>query len=96
MSGGSWDYVCWKFQETAYRLLNESCPYRRALGKQILSISGVLHDIEWADSSDISKEDALVSLKKHLTHEEVLDVLCKDAQSNIRKLKEVLNKIEEK
>lgn len=57
MSGGSWDYVCYKFEDVAERLLTEQSPARRALGNQIALIAKALHDIEWVDSGDYGRGD---------------------------------------
>jgi hypothetical protein len=66
MSGGSWDYVSDKVDEAAGRLLKESCPYRRALGRRLKLMAEALHEIEWVDSSDTSHPAEVPSIRAAL------------------------------
>lgn len=63
MSGGSWDYVHYKFEEVAERLLDyRQSSSRRALGKHVELIAKALRAIEWVDSGDSgvgAEEDAI-------------------------------------
>lgn len=52
MSGGSWNYCYSSMQEASDRLVNESAPERRALGRLMSKIAKAMHDIEWVDSGD--------------------------------------------
>lgn len=52
MSGGSWNYICFKIEEVAERLMFSSDPMRRALGRKLEPFAKALHDIEWVDSND--------------------------------------------
>jgi len=52
MSGGSWEYVCYKIEGAADRLIQSDAPARRALGAALKPFSKALHDIEWVDSGD--------------------------------------------
>lgn len=68
MSGGSWDYVSFKFEDVANRLENSepdrSCYLlRRALGKHIRLIATALHAIEWVDSCDWGNGDERKSIE---------------------------------
>jgi len=56
MSGGSWDYVCYKIEEAAERLRESKDPLRRALGDHMNLIAKAMHDIEWVDSGDYGKD----------------------------------------
>jgi hypothetical protein len=66
MSGGSWDYVGDKVHDPADRLLKESCPYRRALGRRLKLIAVALHEIEWVDSGDTSPGDEMSAVRAAL------------------------------
>ena len=66
MSGGSWNYVCYKIEDTAQRLLESRDPMRRALGEKLLPFAHALHDIEWVDSSDYGPGDDVEAIKKAL------------------------------
>ena len=66
MSGGSWDYVYGKVQDTAETLQHSTDALRRAFGNHLILCAKALHDIEWVDSCDYGKgqerpaiEDAL-------------------------------------
>lgn len=94
MSGGSWDYVCYKFADTASRLLQEKCPYRRALGLIINDISEAMHDIESVDSSDKSRGDEIPAIKKVVSKSDVLKVIIEDAKNIKDKLEMLLNEMD--
>lgn len=84
MSGGSWDYFYGKLEDVSYRLKNETCSYRKALGKLLLKCSNALHDIEWVDSCDKSPGDEIEAIKKALGKnykELVLSELIEKAES---------------
>jgi len=66
MSGGSWDYFCYKMQDAGERLLREKDPYRRALGEKMLLFADAMHDIEWVDSGDWGPGDEIPAIKKAL------------------------------
>ena len=61
MSGGSWDYVSFKVDEVAARLIsNKSASeyeLRAALGRWLEKVSEALHMIEWVDSGDCGPGD---------------------------------------
>lgn len=56
MSGGSYDYVCFKIQgiELSGCLTN---PRRAAFQKLLGLVGKAIHDIEWVDSCDYGKGD---------------------------------------
>lgn len=88
MSGGSWDYVCYKFGDVAERLLAEQNPARRALGKQVDLIAKALHDIEWVDSGDYGRDDDQEAIHAALganSKELVLAELIGGAEQSINK-----------
>lgn len=66
MSGGSWDYFCYKMEDVADRLCNEKQPERRALGRKMSSFAKAMHAIEWVDSSDSSPPEDTEAIKKAL------------------------------
>ncbi len=66
MSGGSWDYFCYKMEEVADRLCNEKQPERKAFGKQMRLFAKAMHAIEWVDSSDSSPPEDTDAIKKAL------------------------------
>ena len=59
MSGGSHDYICFKIQE-------ELCGQMRdaELNDLVQDVANLAHDLEWADSCDISYEDYKTSIHK--------------------------------
>lgn len=53
MSGGSYDYVCFKIKEAATNIRDQDADPRRAAFAKLLDLVGnAMHDIEWVDSSD--------------------------------------------
>jgi hypothetical protein len=66
MSGGSWDYVFSKFDETAERLLRDGRLERRALGRLVAKIGRAMKAIEWVDSCDDSPGDEVSDIRSAL------------------------------
>lgn len=98
MSGGSWDYVFYKFEDVAERLLAEQNPARRALGKQVALIAKALHDIEWVDSGDYGRdgdEKAIQSALGANAKELVLAELIGGAEQSINKFLSELQRLTE-
>lgn len=61
MSGGSYDYVSGRLADAASTLRSRHATETHvvALARLIDAIADVMHDIEWADSSDTTWDDAL-------------------------------------
>lgn len=66
MSGGSWEYVGYKVQEAAERLVRSQQPERRALGERLALMAQALLDIEWVDSADYSPGREADAIRKAL------------------------------
>lgn len=66
MSGGSWDYFCYKMEEVSDRLINERNPIRRAFGRKMQLFAAAMHDIEWVDSGDYGRDEDEISIKAAL------------------------------
>jgi PHP family Zn ribbon phosphoesterase len=95
MSGGSWDYVCYKFYDVAERLQRSQCSYRRALGKQVQTIGVAMKAIEWVDSSDCSPPHDTDAIKKALGQNGeklVLEQLVEDAREIHQRLGEQIER----
>lgn len=54
MSGGSWDYFCYKCDDVADRLRSSRDPIRRAFGAHMAKVAAAMKAIEWHDSRDTS------------------------------------------
>lgn len=63
MSGGSWDYVYFKVEETAERLRRDTDPLRRAFGSKLVKAADALRLIEGVDSGDWSKANEVEAIK---------------------------------
>jgi hypothetical protein len=63
MSGGSWDYFCFKMDDVVDKLQHERSPLRRAFGKHLSLCAKAMHDIEWADSGDIGEGEEIAAIK---------------------------------
>lgn len=58
MSGGSYDYACFKIDNMVDELRHtESNPRRAAFKKLLGLVAKAMHDIEWVDSCDYGKGD---------------------------------------
>ena len=51
MSGGSYNYICYKLEEEC-----KGAMYDAEMNDLIVDLCGVLHDLEWWQSCDISEE----------------------------------------
>ena len=90
MSGGSWDYICHRVDDTAIRLDGEKCAHRRALGKHLHVIVAALKAIEWVDSGDWVPPDDIDAIKKVFESgpdDPTLDFLLKDGEKLIQDLR---------
>jgi hypothetical protein len=55
MSGGSYDYVCFRISELGYIIRNQDKDPRRAAFAKLMGLVGeAMHDIEWVDSCDMA------------------------------------------
>jgi len=69
MSGGSYDYLCYKMEEAVESLINDKNPLRRAFGKKLQLFATAMHDIEWVDSDDYGLGDDEKAIKLALGDE---------------------------
>lgn len=92
MSGGSWDYFCFKMDEVSERLLRSDKVERRHLGKVMKDLSSVMHSIEWADSGDISEEEATKAINNFIKINSLIDkeLIIQDIKSIESFVNEVL------
>lgn len=88
MSGGSYDYVCYKIEEAADSLVNQSCPERRALGHLMHKVGKAMHEIEWVDSYDKRPGNEMEAIREVLNgvHVSPLELLIDDARNLIERL----------
>jgi hypothetical protein len=97
MSGGSYDYLCYKVQEAAIRLCDSTEPaYRRAFGLHLKKIAEALHDIEWVDSCDMGTGDDEKAIMECILPDNVLFASCEEAQRIKQELEDLINRIEDK
>ena len=94
MSGGSWNYVCYKVADAANRLVEDKCPYRRAFGLHLGLVSEALHDIEWVDSADKSPGDEIEAILQVIKPKEVLIASLDDAKKTSKELQKLIDEIE--
>ena len=57
MSGGSYEYLCFKITDMADRLVGDPDPIRSAFGQHLRLVADAAHDVEWVDSCDMGKGD---------------------------------------
>ena len=83
MSGGSYDYVEHRLNDCAstLRARHRDMPHVMALAALLDELSGVMHDIEWADSGDTSWNDALdAKIRQIVSPAQELQVTIDDAK----------------
>jgi hypothetical protein len=91
MSGGSWDYLTYKVDEAADRLIASANARRRALGKHVRLVAKALHDIEWNDSGDGAANEP-GSIDAVLNHRGALLSTIKEEAAELRRiLDEIVN-----
>jgi hypothetical protein len=69
MSGGSYNYVCYKIEEFAREIRYQEGPgeiheYRKRFSDLVKDVAKVAKEIEWADSCDTSQEDCHKAIKE--------------------------------
>lgn len=94
MSGGSWDYVYFRIDEAAIRLMESRDPLRRALGKKMEKVSQAMHDIEWVDSCDSRPGSEIPAIKAALGDDYkklAMKELIEEHEQLIKKWEELVN-----
>lgn len=86
MSGGSWDYLCYKVADAANQLVKSKCPRRKSFGHHLRLVAEALHDIEWVDSCDLGEGDEIKNIMKCITPREVLYTSLEDAKKTVLEL----------
>lgn len=93
MSGGSWEYLCYKVQDAAFKLCQSNNAQRKAFGKHLALVAEALHDIEWVDSCDKSPGDEFKSIMKCIKNQDVLNSSVDDAKDMIKRLEDIIEAI---
>jgi len=101
MSGGSWEYVSYKVEEVADRLVDtgvdESCSaLRRALGEKLGLFARALHEIEWVDSFDTGPGNEEAAIRAALGEDAdalALAVLVEDVKAVAERLEDVIGRV---
>ena len=95
MSGGSWDYICYRMDEVADKLQHERSPLRRAFGKHLVLCAKAMHDIEWSDSGDIGEGEEIPAMKAVLSDSvagKTLDAVKDDIEFIRKQLDSILER----
>ncbi|MDY6845289.1 MAG: hypothetical protein SVW57_14520 [Thermodesulfobacteriota bacterium] len=91
MSGGSYEYLCYKIEEATRKLRQSKNPLRRAFGEKLQLFATAMHDIEWVDSGDYGTGEDEKAIKLALG--ENSDALTlKEVLESAREIKEQLIK----
>jgi hypothetical protein len=73
VSGGSYDYACFKAEEMADELLNQKDkPERVAFGKHLKIVSKAMKAIEWVDSGDCSSPHDTDAIEEVIGEKEIV------------------------
>ena len=92
MSGGSWDYFCFRMDDVADRLCGEKEPLRRAFGEHMRKCAAAMKAIEWYDSGDWGPDDAAKAMNDVFgddAERKTIEVLLADGGKLISQLKEL-------
>ena len=92
MSGGSYDYICYKLDDVADTLeQRHKEPHVRGLAKHFRMLGNLMHAIEWADSGDTTWDTDLDDrIKKVVSKQSILDICTEDAKEALKNLTEAL------
>ena len=92
MSGGSYDYVCYKVEEMADQLKNDPSELRRAFAEHLFLVAKAMHDIEWVDSGDYGQDGDVNAINAVLENpkQKCIEILNSDAKKLIAKLERLL------
>ena len=66
MSGGSFDYLCYKIRDAAGRLENSDNPLERALAADLEHLARTMKAVEWYWSCDWSQERSDAAIREWL------------------------------
>lgn len=79
MSGGSYDYLCYKIEDASKEIQSRNDNGHRAAFAQLLKlVAKAMHDIEWVDSCDYGKKDeieAIIKCFKYFLNKKDMDLL---------------------
>jgi len=93
MSGGHYDYICFKIAEVEIR--NAHKDPRRAAFQELLTLVGeAMHDIEWVDSSDYGPGDEHAAIDKCLKYLKTSPKMIAKA-AMYDKINEIFEKLED-
>jgi hypothetical protein len=93
MSGGSYDYLCYKMEDAGQRLIAKHQPaYRRAFGELMMKCAKAMHDVEWADSGDKGTGDDEETIMDCIHFSDVLRVAVEDAIETMEELEALIKK----
>ncbi len=99
MSGGSWDYVCFRFNDLAERLSNDRRLALRAMAPHVERLAVAMHAIEWVDSGDHvhphEEEPIRAFLDGFGSHDvQFAHVMAQDLRTQIEQAQDVLARLE--
>ena len=99
MSGGSYDYLCYKMEDAADRLSQSKCPHRRAFAVLMYKCATAMHDVEWVDSGDMSEGDDIEAISAALGGVDTTELITSyrnEAQALVERLDAMLANKEHK
>lgn len=79
MSGGSYDYFCFKVENIAEQI--GGTPQRDAFAAHLKKVAKALHDIEWVDSCDYGKGDENAAILDVIGPGAVIDAAVSRAEA---------------
>ena len=89
MSGGSYDYICYRVYDAADAILDNT-PLRKAFVAHLRLVAKALHDLEWVDSADYARGDEEESIRECLSQAALVEDLSQQAEDSLRKIKQAL------
>ena len=93
MSGGSYDYLCYKMEDAASTLCQKGQPaYRKAFGELMRKCAKAMHDIEWVDSCDMGPGDDEKAIMECIEFSDVFKFTIEDAIEAKEELEKMIEK----
>lgn len=94
MSGGSYNYFCFKLEEFADDIAHQdSNPRRKAFAAVMKKAAKVAHEIEWADSGDTLSREADRAIDKFFTSLK-LDAITVGKATAFDMIQSMINKVD--
>lgn len=96
MSGGAYNYICFKVDEVAEEIRHqESDPLRKAFADHLHQVAKALRDIEWVDSGDYEEGREAEAILRCITPNDDIRTALEQAIQAARNLNDSITRATE-